>query len=263
MLVIFAAWLTSSIAVIPRIEIGLDQEIAMPDHSDVLKYFTHLKSYLSVGPPVYFVLNNSNHQLDLTKPEIQNKICGGQGCNGDSLQSQIKLWSKKPQITYIGSPAQSWIDDYFGWSKDCCQAFKADGEFCPSGYVDPTNDQAGDYGDYGDYGDFSSSDDSKGCEPCPTRKKSRPDAEAFENYIQWFLSDVPGTACPKAGKAAYSDAVRTGLNQSRAVVGPNNFFAFHTVLKTSEDYYEALRWARRLAQNITDMINRDEPGKQH
>ena len=112
------------------IEIGLDQEITMPDDSHVLKYFTHLKSYLSVGPPVYFVLNNTKYQLDFTQKNIQNKICGGQGCNPDSLQSQIKLWSKKPNITYIGSPAQSWIDDYFGWSKDCCNV--NDGEFCPS-----------------------------------------------------------------------------------------------------------------------------------
>ena len=48
-----------------------------------------------------------------------------------------------------------------------------------------------------------------------------------------------GTACPKAGKAAYSDAVRTNSNFS---IGANDFFAFHTVLKSSEDYYEAMRY---------------------
>ena len=48
-----------------------------------------------------------------------------------------------------------------------------------------------------------------------------------------------GTACPKAGKAAYSDAVRTSSNFS---IGANDFFAFHTVLKSSEDYYEAMRY---------------------
>ena len=37
-----------------------------------------------------------------------------------------------------------------------------------------------------------------------------------------------------------------------------SFFAFHTVLKTSKDYYEALRWSRALADNITEMI--DTPG---
>ena len=53
--VIFFGWTCSSIAVVPKIEIGLDQEISMPDNSFVLKYFTFLKEYLSVGPPVYFV----------------------------------------------------------------------------------------------------------------------------------------------------------------------------------------------------------------
>ena len=71
--------------------------------------------------------------------------------------------------------------------------------------------------------------------------------------LSWFLSDVPGTACPKAGKAAYSEAVRTSSNMS--AVTANNFFAFHTVLKTSEDYYEAMRWARRLSDNISMTIN--------
>ena len=54
-IVIFFGWTCSSIAVVPKIEIGLDQEISMPDNSFVLKYFTFLKEYLSVGPPVYFV----------------------------------------------------------------------------------------------------------------------------------------------------------------------------------------------------------------
>ena len=76
--------------------------------------------------------------------------------------------------------------------------------------------------------------------------------------LEWFLSDVPGTACPKAGKAAYSEAVRTSSNLS--AVTANNFFAFHTVLKTSEDYYEAMRWARRLSDNISDTINRNVSG---
>ena len=49
-------------------------------------------------------------------------------------------------------------------------------------------------------------------------------------------------------------------NMSGSTVTANNFFAFHTVLKTSEDYYEAMRWARRLANNISDTINRNVSG---
>ena len=279
-LVIFSIWLCSSIVFIPKIEIGLDQELSMPDDSHVLKYFTHLKSYLSVGPPVYFVLNNTNYQLDFTNSTTQNKICGGQGCNPDSLQSQIKLWSKKGKmvlynaaikncltcvllsgnVTYIGSPAQSWLDDYFGWSKDCCRTFTSDGQFCPSDFKEEgsesEDDYYGDFGDFGDFGEFgdSPSTDTTGCENCPSRDSARPNQRSFISQINWFLSDVPGVDCPKAGKAAYSDAVRTNSQNS---VGANNFFAFHTVLKTSEDYYEAMRWARRLSNNISQMINQD------
>ena len=42
-----------------------------------------------------------------------------------------------------------------------------------------------------------------------------------------------------------------------------NFFAFHTVLKTSEDYYEAMRWARRLSDNITMTLNQNISDTEH
>jgi len=38
-------------------------------------------------------------------------------------------------------------------------------------------------------------------------------------------------------------------------VSASTFFAFHTILKTSKDYYEAMGWARRLSDNLTLMIN--------
>ena len=43
-------------------------------------------------------------------------------------------------------------------------------------------------------------------------------------------------------------------------VTASSFFAFHTILKTSKDYYEAMRWARHLADNITAMINGNQTG---
>ena len=52
--IIFYGWLCSSLAVVPKIEIGLDQEISMPDDSFVLKYFNFLNEYLSVGKFNFF-----------------------------------------------------------------------------------------------------------------------------------------------------------------------------------------------------------------
>ena len=110
-------------------------------------------------------------RLDFSTEDVQNKICGGQGCNADSLQSQIKLWSKVPSVTYIGSPAQSWLDDYFGWGKDCCQ-FKSESNqenFCPSDFVPETSGSDGE----DEYGDFSSS--GKIFTKCtPTQTKVKP-----------------------------------------------------------------------------------------
>ena len=100
-------------------------------------------------------------RLDFSSEEVQNKICGGQGCNPDSLQSQIKLWSKVPEVTYIGSPAQSWLDDYFGWGKDCCE-FKVSENlenFCPSDAEPDSGSGSGGGGD--DYGDFENSGKNK------------------------------------------------------------------------------------------------------
>ena len=39
------------------------------------------------------------------------------------------------------------------------------------------------------------------------------------------------------------------------MVSASNFMVYHTILKTSKDYYEALRKARELCANIETMIN--------
>lgn len=128
-MVVFFGWLCSSIAVAPHIDVGLDQELSMPEDSYVLRYFQFIKKYLSIGPPVYFVVNGVNY----SSTSHQNMICGGQYCNVDSLSTQIFIASKQPNNTYIARPASSWLDDYFDWSgsPSCCRYFPNNGTFCP------------------------------------------------------------------------------------------------------------------------------------
>lgn len=38
-------------------------------------------------------------------------------------------------------------------------------------------------------------------------------------------------------------------------VGPSSFMTYHSILKSSKDYYTAIEAAREVANNITDMIN--------
>ena len=48
------------------------------------------------------------------------------------FQSQVKAWSRKSNVTYIATPAQSWLDDYFDWSRDCCIYNASTNGFCSS-----------------------------------------------------------------------------------------------------------------------------------
>ena len=73
------------------------QELSMPDDSFVLTYFKFLNKYLSVGPPFYIVINNTKSLkgkgYDFSDFKLQNRICGGQGCDVDSLQIQVSSWN--------------------------------------------------------------------------------------------------------------------------------------------------------------------------
>lgn len=119
-MIVFFGWLCFSLSAVPHIDIGLDQELSMPKDSFVLKYFQHLKAYLSVGPPTYFVLKG---KINLTDNYEQNVICGGLGCSSESLSTKINMASKYPRLSFIARPASSWIDDYFDWCsiKECCK----------------------------------------------------------------------------------------------------------------------------------------------
>lgn len=232
-MILFFGWLCSSIAVAPHIDIGLDQELSMPEDSFVLKYFRYLKKYLSIGPPVYFVLKNG---LTFNNTFDQNLVCGGPNCNSESLSTQIFIASKIPQSTYIARPASSWLDDYFDWSQipDCCHKKKDDSQgYCPRG--------------------------GKNCEECniSLAENQRPRSKEFKTYVSFFLQDNPDDRCAKGGHAAYSSAVnidQISRNEKEYDVGSSYFMSYHTILKTSTDYYEALRSARKISANITRSI---------
>jgi Niemann-Pick C1 protein len=53
---IFITWLCISIALLPYVKVGLEQNITMPKDSYMIDYFSALKEYFAVGPPVYFVI---------------------------------------------------------------------------------------------------------------------------------------------------------------------------------------------------------------
>ncbi|KAH8410547.1 hypothetical protein KR009_000183, partial [Drosophila setifemur] len=228
-MVIFFAWLCFSIAIAPNIDIGLDQELAMPEDSFVLHYFQSLNENLNIGPPVYFVLKGN---LMYTNSTVQNLVCAGRYCNDDSLLTQIYLASRHSNQTYIARPASSWLDDYFDWasSTSCCKFYPSNGSFCPHQYTQ--------------------------CPSCVIKKNElqRPDEPTFKKYLPFFLKDNPDDSCAKAGHAAYGGAVRYSNSHKRLNIETSYFMGYHTILKTSADYFLALESARKISANITKML---------
>ena len=96
------------------------------------------------------------------------------------------------------------------------------------------------------------------CEPCDIElHDGKLDPEDFNKYLSWFLKDNPSKECPKGGHAAYSRAITLGndVTNNRTNVGATYFMTYHTILKSSADYTNALREARKLAKNITASLN--------
>ncbi|XP_072944821.1 NPC intracellular cholesterol transporter 1 isoform X2 [Epargyreus clarus] len=231
-MVVFFAWLCTSIAVAPHIDIGLDQELSMPQDSFQLKYFQYLNKYLNIGPPVYFVVTEG---LDYSDKNTQNLICSTRFCRNDSLSLQLFSAYHQSNVTYIAQPPNSWLDDYLEWSASpgCCKKHPNDGSFCPN--------------------------NGGGCVSCNISLEApeqRPAAEEFRRYVPFFLRDGPTDGCPKAGHAAYGHAVNYKTDGKLATVGATYYQAYHTVLKTSSDYYSALRAARVVSASLTETLQR-------
>ncbi|XP_070544727.1 NPC intracellular cholesterol transporter 1-like isoform X2 [Ptychodera flava] len=167
-----------------KLQIGLDASLSMPRDSYVLDFFQDLGAYLSVGSPVYFVVA---HGYNYSNIPDQNRICGGAGCNPDSLTQQIYFAAQDPEYTTIALPTMSWLDDYFDWLlpsftlfRPCCREFIATGEFCPA--------------------DFDGNQ--LQCQSCLStdQRGQRPTPSQFDEYLPWFLEDNPNIYCAKGVK---------------------------------------------------------------
>ncbi|XP_034559487.1 NPC intracellular cholesterol transporter 1 [Notolabrus celidotus] len=229
---VFVGMLSFSIAVVNKVEIGLDQKLSMPDDSYVLDYFRNLSRYLHTGAPVYFVVEDG---LNYSSPEGQNVVCGGVGCNNDSLVQQVYAASLISNYTTIAFTPSSWLDDYFDWVKPqstCCRYYNTTGAFCNASVVNPSCVH---------------------CRPMTPSGKMRPEGDDFMRFLPMFLSDNPNIKCGKGGHAAYATAV--DLYPEKKGVGATYFMTYHTILNDSPDFIHALKMARNLAHNISQSTN--------
>ncbi len=120
----------SSIAVINKLDVGLDQELSVPTDSYVLPYFDAQINSLRVGPPVYFVIKSNFDYADK-----QKLLCSSAGCSDSSLSFLLTHASNYPNESYIANPPSNWVDDYITWANGtvCCRLHGGNvTKFCPS-----------------------------------------------------------------------------------------------------------------------------------
>ncbi|XP_023706750.1 NPC intracellular cholesterol transporter 1-like, partial [Cryptotermes secundus] len=83
----------------------------------------------------------------------------------------------------------------------------------------------------------------------------RPTTEEFQQYLPAFLVSNPVPKCAKGGHAAYAQGLNYLLDDNNKAHPQDSYFmAYHTTLKISKDYYEALRSARRVTDDISNML---------
>ncbi|CAI8031991.1 NPC intracellular cholesterol transporter 1 [Geodia barretti] len=226
-LLFFCLTLTMSVILMFKLQIGLNQNLALPKDSYLIPYFNELFANLHTGSPVYFVIREG---VNFTNETNQNFICSSSGCSDHSLGNQIAIYARSPRDSGIAESALNWMDSYFAW-------ISFDGGCC--GYYNTTTPSDPVMCDKPELGTE--------CLPCiPT---SRPSPTEFRQFIRFFLAQNPNATCASAGHAAFGDAVI--LEEDNETTWTSNVMTYHDSLQTSSQFINALKRARELSSNVS------------
>lgn len=217
-IVIFTGLLAAGIALIPEVQLGLDQRVALPDDSYLIDYFNDMYAYMDTGPPVYFVTKG----LNATQRQHQLEICSRfPTCEGLSLTNVLELERKRPEVSYLSSPTASWLDDFFLWLnpdyENCCVD---NGKACFANRTPAWN--------------FTLS--------------GMPQGDEFVRYLKRFVTTPTDEACPLGGQASYSQAVV--IDEDKNTIPASNFRTMHKPLRSQDDFINAYAAARRIANDV-------------
>ncbi|KAH6618191.1 patched family-domain-containing protein, partial [Chaetomium sp. MPI-SDFR-AT-0129] len=216
---VFLGIFAAAVALLPEVELGLDQRVAIPDDSYLIPYFNDLYDYFDAGPPVYFVTREFNG----TEREQQQKICSRfTTCEQMSLTNILEQERKREEVSYIASPTAGWMDDFFQW-------LNPDNEAC---CVDRRR-------------------------PCFSRRDpawnitlaGMPEGDEFLHYLSRFLTAPTNEDCPLAGQASYGSAVV--IDQDHTTIRASHFRTMHTPLRSQDDFIRAYASARRIAHDVS------------
>ncbi|ORZ05152.1 patched family-domain-containing protein [Lobosporangium transversale] len=231
----FLGLLTIGLCLMPSLEIGLDQRLALPNDSYMVQFFNDLDNYFRVGPPVYFVVQD----VDATTRHGQQQICARfSTCSDSSIANVLEQERKRPHVSYIEQPASVWIDDFLHWLnpaiETCCRFRKRD----PTKLCGPW-------------------DDEDECDVCYAGKEpgwnismnGLPEGQEFMRYLSEWLKASPDEYCPLAGKAAYGDAIK--LNAAGDCVKMSHFRTYHTPMRNQHDFIAGYKSAHRISEEVS------------
>ena len=227
---------------IHNLQLGLDHKYVVPKDSYLQDYFSDLKNVFAVGPPVYFVVQPSN-LTDFQYPDDQNRVCSQAGCSESSVQALIFNQVCDP-TAYIAQGPSSWLDDYITWLKiraPCCRTFK----FAAYGYK---------------VGDWCPVDKRFSDLLCPmclqpedfivANNVTRPPPWAFTKYLQMYLTkSACSTSCGSCGWGHNADVV---WDEKQNRTGATRYMAYHSPLRSEEEFIGALKSGRRISKMIAD-----------
>ena len=209
----------AGLALLPKVQLGLDQRIAIPSDSYLISYFNDLDDYFGAGPPVYFV----TRELNVTQRTHQKQLCGRfSACDRLSLATVLEQERKRPEVSYLADSAASWLDDFFTWLNptlvECCVN---GGKTCFEDRDPPWN----------------------------TTLYGMPEGREFVEYLERWIKTSTTEECPLAGRAAYGDALV--IDQDHLTIPASHFRTSHTPLKSQADYINAYKAARRISEEIS------------
>ncbi|KAL2129344.1 hypothetical protein VTI74DRAFT_7918 [Chaetomium olivicolor] len=216
---IFLGVFAAGVALLPEVELGLDQRVAIPDDSYLIPYFNDLYDYFDAGPPVYFV----TREFNATERKQQQKICSRfTTCQQLSLTNILEQERKREEVSYISSPTAGWMDDFFQWlnpdNEACCVERR---------------------------------------KPCFWKREPQwnitlagmPEGDEFVRYLKKFLTAPTNEDCPLAGQASYGSAVI--VDSERGTILASHFRTSHSPLRSQDDFIKAYASARRIAHDVS------------
>ncbi|DBB06657.1 TPA: hypothetical protein ACH3X1_012171 [Trebouxia sp. C0004] len=247
-LVVLAAFVglfVLSLATLPHVSRGLEQQVALPRDSYLQDYFTDLYEVLRVGPPLYFVVPNIH--MDPQDPDI-NTICSVGGCNDTSFVNEVSAAAREPGRTFIADPPASWLDDFLSWLSPglphCCRE-DPQGQQCPPPDQFPCNTSASACADCATCFTTGSGPDPR------VLPHHRPTLQQVQEKLPWFLKAVPSAECAKGGVGGYNNALQMDPADPTGIAGlckgrvtASSFRTYYVPLNTQQNFIDAYQAIR-------------------